>query len=136
MRRNKTYKLNRKVGEPTTKEDYSSKNGMMPKTWGPATWHLLHSTSFNYPVEPTIENKQNYRKFVHNLQHILPCGKCRENYKKNLQSMPLTLRHMKSRNTFSKYIYKLHEKTNKMLHKPSRLSYEKVRSIYEKYRFH
>ena len=41
---------------------------------------------------------------------------------------------MKSRFTFSKYIFDLHELINKMLNKKSNLTYEKVRETYEHFR--
>ena len=41
---------------------------------------------------------------------------------------------MKNRNTFSKYIYKLHEVINKMLNKKSGLTYCEVRERYEHFR--
>jgi len=41
---------------------------------------------------------------------------------------------MRSRTTFSKYIYDLHETVNKMLGKTSHLSYEQVRDRYEHFR--
>ena len=41
---------------------------------------------------------------------------------------------MASRQTFSKYIYDLHELINEMLHKKSGLMYEEVRDTYENFR--
>ena len=41
---------------------------------------------------------------------------------------------MKNRETFSKYVYKLHEVINKMLGKKSGLSYNDVRERYEHFR--
>ena len=41
---------------------------------------------------------------------------------------------MKSRETFSKYIYNLHELINTMLNKKSNLSYDDVRERYENFR--
>jgi hypothetical protein len=41
---------------------------------------------------------------------------------------------LKNRLTFSKYIYDLHEKVNKLLHKKSGLSYNVVRKRYEHFR--
>ena len=41
---------------------------------------------------------------------------------------------MKSRDTFSRYIYKLHETVNKLLGKKSGLSYCDVRERYEHFR--
>jgi hypothetical protein len=64
----------------------------------------------------------------------LPCGACRKNLKNNLKSYPLTMEHMKNRNTFSKYIYNLHEIINEMLGKKSGLNYCDVRERYEHFR--
>ena len=41
---------------------------------------------------------------------------------------------MKNRETFSRYMYQLHELVNKMLGKKSGLSYEQVRERYEHFR--
>ena len=41
---------------------------------------------------------------------------------------------MKNRNTFSRYIYNLHEIINEMLGKKSGLTYEDVRDRYENFR--
>lgn len=113
------------------KSDYSSGDGFLTSVWGPAAWLFLHTVSFNYPVSPTDEQKHQYREFILSLQHILPCRHCRENIKSNLKKMPITLNHMKNRNTFSKYIYRLHEHINKMLGKPSSLKYADIRERYE-----
>ena len=63
------------------KNDYENGNGMLTKIWGPSLWHFLHVMSFNYPVNPSKEDKENYRNFLCNLRHVLPCGKCRKNLK-------------------------------------------------------
>jgi hypothetical protein len=115
-------------------EDFSSRDGMMTAIWGPGLWHFLHTMSFNYPVDPTTKQKSQYREFVLLLQHVLPCGKCRENLKTTLRDYPLTMAHMQSRATFSQYIYQLHEKVNHMLHKKSGLSFQTVRNRYEHFR--
>ena len=109
-------------------------NGFMTSIWGPAIWHFLHIISFNYPIEPNKEQKKNYYNFVMSLKNILPCKKCRENLVKNFKQLPLTMKDMKNRYTFSLYVYNLHELINKMLHKKSNLTYENVRDKYEHYR--
>lgn len=116
------------------RKDYNSGEGMVTSTWGPAAWHFIHTISFNYPVNPTKEDKKNYRNFIFALQHVLPCKYCRMNLKKNLKQLPLTLKCMKNRETFSKYLYNLHELVNKMLHKKSGLTYCQVRERYEHFR--
>lgn len=114
--------------------EYRNNNGMVTTIWGPAMWHFLHTMSFNYPVEPTPFQKHMYMKFVKSLVHVLPCGKCRKNLRTNFQKKPLRMEDMKSRETFSKYIFELHEVVNNMLEKPSGLSYEQVRDTYEHFR--
>ena len=117
-----------------TLKDYNSGDGMVTSTWGPPLWHTLHTISFNYPVEPTLQQKRHYRDFVISLQNVLPCKYCRMNLKKNMKQMPLTMEHMKDRASFSRYIYNLHELVNRMLKKKSGLSYCEVRERYEHFR--
>jgi hypothetical protein len=117
-----------------SKKDYNANDGMLTTAWGPAVWHSLHMMSFNYPVKPTPEDKKHYRDFVLSLQYVLPCKYCRMNLTKNFKALPLTMECMKNRETFSKYIYNLHELVNKMLDKKSGLSYCDVRERYEHFR--
>jgi hypothetical protein len=116
------------------KSDYNSGDGMLTTVWGPAMWHYLHTMSFNYPVNPTEEDKQNYKNFILNLRNVLPCKYCRINLTNNLKKKPLLLCNMKNRDTFSRYIYELHETVNKMLNKKSHLTYCQVRERYEHFR--
>jgi hypothetical protein len=117
-----------------TKEDYNSDNGLQVSVWGPCIWTFLHTISFNYKLNPTQEDKKNYRDFILSLQHILPCGKCRENLKRNFKKLPLKDEHLENRETFSRYIYTLHETVNTMLKKKSGLTYEEVRDRFENFR--
>ena len=139
MRR--TQKKNRKNGKSHkkkvfTRKHFNSGDGMLTTVWGPGLWHYLHTMSFNYPVQPTNQEKNHYKKFIINLQYTLPCKYCRINLRKNFKHMPLQSCHMKNRNTFSRYVYNLHELVNKMLHKKSGLSYCDVRERYENFRAH
>lgn len=117
-----------------TKKDYSSGDGMVTKIWGPIIWTALHTISFNYPVNPTNDDKKHYKDFIYSLRYVLPCKYCRINLTKNLKQKPLLNCHMKNRNTFSRYVYELHELVNKMLKKKSHLTYCDVRDRYEQFR--
>lgn len=136
----KTYKMGKIKNKKKTikrvynKKDFISGDGMLTYVWGPALWHYLHTMSFNYPINPTMAEKKNYRDFIISLKNVLPCKYCRENLKKNFKAHPLMMCHMKNRDTFSRYIYKLHEIINKMLGKKSGLSYCDVRERYEHFR--
>jgi hypothetical protein len=114
--------------------DYNSNDGFLTSVWGAPTWLFLHTISFNYPVEPTEEQKIQYLQFFNSLKFVLPCGKCRDNLTTHMEQFPLTMEHMKSRLTFSKYVYELHEKVNKALGKSSGLSYTEVRDRFEHFR--
>lgn len=130
----------RKVKNRTRKEkvfsesDYNSNDGMLTSVWGPSMWHYLHTMSFNYPLYPTCKDKTHYRNFILSLKYVLPCGKCRKNLCKNLEKLPLNKSALKSRETFSRYVYNLHEAINEMLNKTSKLSYDDVRERYEHFR--
>jgi hypothetical protein len=132
-RKNITRKHN-KTKRVYTKEEYKSGDGMLTTVWGPGIWHFLHTMSFNYPVKPTIEEKKHYRDFVLSLKYVLPCKYCRMNLVTNFKQLPLTMANMKNRETFSRYVYDLHELINKMLHKKSNLSFCDVRERYEHFR--
>jgi len=117
-----------------TKKDFHSGDGMLTTVWGPSMWHFLHTMSFNYPVKPTQEQKHHYMDFILNLRNVLPCKYCRMNLTNNLATRPLKMCHMESRDTFSRFIYDLHETVNKLLGKNSGLTYCDVRERYEHFR--
>jgi hypothetical protein len=133
-KRNSKTKTQKLQSRTFTKEDFNSGDGMMTATWGPALWHYLHVMSFNYPVKPTTEDKRKYTNFLKSMQHVLPCKYCRINLAKNFTQKPITPTVLESRETFSKYIYDLHELVNKMLCKPSTTTFEEVQNKYESFR--
>ena len=133
-RKNRNTDNNKTKKRTFSKKDFLSGDGMMTKIWGPAMWHYLHTMSFNYPVNPTNDDKKNYRDFIINLKNVLPCKYCRINLSNNFKKKPIQMCNMKSRDTFSRYIYELHETVNKMLNKKSNLTYCEVRERYEHFR--
>ena len=116
------------------KKDYYSGDGMLTSVWGPALWHYLHVISFNYPVNPTNLQRKKYKNFLLNLQYTLPCKYCRINLKNNFKKYPLNDTIFLNRDSFSRYIFNLHELINKMLGKDSGLTYCQVRDRYEHFR--
>ena len=63
-RKHNTHNKTKKHDRVFSKKDYYSGDGFLTTVWGPAAWHLLHTISFNYPVEPTSEQKKQYRDFI------------------------------------------------------------------------
>jgi len=113
---------------------FNSGDGMLTSIWGPSLWHFLHTMSFNYPVNPTNEQKRHYYEFIMSLQNILPCRYCRENLPKNLKKAGWNKHKLRNRASFSKFIYNLHQEVNCMLGKSFHLSYCEVRDRYEHFR--
>lgn len=107
---------------------------MLTSVWGPSMWHFLHTLSFNYPNHPSNADKTKYREFILSMRHVLPCKHCRANLEKNFRTLPLKMSMMRNRDSFSRYIYQLHELVNKMLGKRSGLTYCDVRERYEHFR--
>ena len=116
------------------KKDYDSSDGMLTYVWGPSLWHFLHTMSFNYPVTPSCEDKLQYMKFIKSLKVTLPCRYCRENLSRNLKETGFSIKDMRNRETFSKYMYNLHNHINEMLGKTNSLTYGEVRERYENFR--
>jgi hypothetical protein len=133
-RYNRTHKKQKQKQSVFHKHNYESDNGFLVTVWGPLLWTFLHIISFNYPTKPTAKDKKQYKEFILQLPNVLPCKHCRVNLLKNFKAMPLSLSHMKNRDTFSRYIYSLHEHVNTMLKKKSGLSYCDVRTRYEHFR--
>ena len=130
----KTRKRKRRKKNVYTRKQYSSGEGMLTSVWGPGLWFFLHTISFNYPNNPTPTQKKHYKNFILQLKYILPCRYCRENLKRNLKSLPLRNKDLKNRESFSRWVYNLHELVNKMLGKKSGLTYSDVRERHEHFR--
>ena len=86
------------------KGDFYSGDGFLTSVWGPAIWLFLHTMSFNYPNNPSPQQKKQYRDFILSLQYILPCIYCRKNLTKNFIKCPLKWSDMDNRFTFSIYV--------------------------------
>jgi len=67
----------------------SSQNfkGFSPKIWGPSAWKFIHTVALSYPDNPTPFDKENYKSFFLSLQNVVPCGKCRDHYSKNIKDI-------------------------------------------------
>lgn len=117
-----------------TTKDFNSDEGMLTSVWGPALWHVLHTISFNYPVNPTQKQKKDYKRFILSLEHVLPCKYCRINFKTNCKDAKICNSVFDNRKSFSKFIYRLHCSVNKALLKNKCDSYSVVRNRYEHFR--
>jgi len=100
-----------------------------PKVWGPHGWFFMHSITLAYPDSPTKEDKENIINFFNSVGKVLPCHKCRKNFKKHSAKLPLTDKIVSSREELVKWLIDFHNEVNEVTHKP-KLSYEEVMDIY------
>lgn len=92
---------------------------MESTVWGPPTWMFLHTMSFAYPNNPTVQQKRDYAYFLHFFARVLPCRVCREHCIEMLDATVHDSRHFRDRDAFSRYVYELHKAVNVRLGKTS-----------------
>jgi hypothetical protein len=117
--------------------DDNKNNGLITKIWGPAVWESLHCIAFGYPIEPTDEQRQNYKEFFTNLMNVLPCKFCRDSYKDFITKEQNTILKdcdMDNRESLTRWLYKIHNRVNLKLGIDYNISYEDIAKKYESYR--
>jgi len=105
------------------------KNSINPKIWGSSGWIFIHYTALGYPDNPTDEDKKNYKSFFYNLGNTLPCLKCANNFKKNINELPID-NSLNSRNDLFKWTVNIHNMVNNELGK-NNLSFEEALNKYK-----
>jgi hypothetical protein len=94
------------------------KNGI----WGPIFWKFLHEISFQFPQNPTDQEKKSHENFLLNLKYFIPCYTCKNDFQKYISQNPPILN---SKKNFVKWTVDLHNHVNKKLGKRE-YSYEEV----------
>ena len=79
-----------------------------PTIWGPHAWFFLETITMAYSTEPTFQEKKAAEKFFKSLGTMIPCEKCRTNYKKHLKKHPLSEEVLSSRDNLFKWIVDVH----------------------------
>lgn len=74
-----------------------------PERWGPPAWDFLYCVAFSYPHEPTSRDRKRMLAFLKSLGKILPCERCRKNYRKKIKKMS-PKKNLKSKKTFVLWI--------------------------------
>jgi len=60
-----------------------------PKLWGPCAWDFFYFSALSFPKNPTEDDKIKYKHFFTTAGQILPCEKCRNNFIKHMNQIPL-----------------------------------------------
>ena len=103
---------------------------MDPEIWGPSAWIFLHTITLNYPNNPTIQDKQNYKNFFINLHHILPCEWCSKNYIHHLQKYPID-NYLNTKKNLVEWLINIHNEVNQIFNKKT-IDYTEFINIYKK----
>ena len=89
---------------------------MDPKLWGRSGWTFLFSVALNFPQNPDYNDIHNYKRFFTDIQYILPCQICCENYVDHLQQIPIEPYLMNTQSLFT-WLMKIHNLVNQSLKK-------------------
>lgn len=119
------------------KDDPDSNNGLITKIWGPPSWDNFHATQFGYPIEPTDEEKQDYKMYFTLVGKVLPCCFCKDSYQEFIGpdgDVQLTDAIMESRETLTRWGHALHDRINQKLGVDYGTTYEELCYKYESYR--
>ena len=60
-----------------------------PKIWGRSYWDIFYYTALSYPKNPTPNDKMKYKQFFQLAGSVVPCEKCRNNFTKHIQELPI-----------------------------------------------
>jgi hypothetical protein len=102
---------------------------MNQNIWGPHLWFSLHTISFNYPANPTIEDKKNYNFFFTSLKEVIPCSICKKNYIRHLIEHPID-NYLNSKEELVKWVIDMHNMVNTETGKKN-YSYNTIIKMYE-----
>lgn len=83
-----------------------------PKSWGPHFWFVMKCIAYNYPDNPTTEEKERVKKFYLDLQYLLPCAKCRKSYTEHIFNHPINHWLANGRKLFE-WVNIIYKETNK-----------------------
>jgi len=101
-----------------------------PVLWGEHMWKSLHYITLSYPDDPSENIKILFRDFFVNIiWKYLPCEKCRHNYVKHLEELPLTDDILSSRDKFIYWLVDIHNIVNEETGK-KKISYDTFNDIY------
>lgn len=98
--------------------------------WGPGLWIALHSITFNYPIEPTEDEKKQYKTFFNSLKYILPCQTCQQHYTETLEKKFPIEPALINRDRLTRWLVDFHNDVNQRLGKPY-VDYNSVKEKYE-----
>jgi hypothetical protein len=104
---------------------------MDPSFWGKAAWQYFHTLTFNYPTNPTKEDKLKYFNHFKSLGDMLPCPSCAESYKIYFKYIPIT-DYLNDIHGVTFWLYIIHYVVNKKLGKDTPSFLSVIKTYYPK----
>lgn len=104
--------------------------GISPKYWGPCGWAMIHYIALGYPKHPTNAHKQQYTAFFETLGNVLPCLKCRNNFRRHLTHAPPTAALAEGKDALFAWTVRLHNIVNGELDK-RRIDVRAAKAMYD-----
>lgn len=101
-----------------------------PTQWGKYFWTCMHLTAVGYPETPSSQEREDYKAFFLGFGKILPCSKCRGNFARHCEELPIEL-YMFGRQQLFDWTVRLHNIVNGDLGKP-KWTYEEAWQYYTK----
>tara|TARA_Y100000389_G_scaffold190797_1_gene216055 strand:+ start:3262 stop:3642 length:381 start_codon:yes stop_codon:yes gene_type:complete len=101
------------------------------EVWGPKLWEVMHTFSFAYPTEPTIDKKNSAIKFFSSIGHLIPCTHCSKHCLEYTQRNPPNV---SNKQTLIDWVYNFHNEVNKRLGKPH-YSKQELKNKYDEVAF-
>ena len=89
-----------------------------PNVWGPHYWFFLHTIAMTYPHHPNAVTKKKYYEFIQNLPLFIPVEEISKEFEKLIDKYPITP-YLDNRDSFTRWMYFIHNKINEKLEKPS-----------------
>lgn len=99
-----------------------------PSVWGRDVWNFFYFVSLSYPKNPTENDKLKYKQFFEIAGSIVPCEKCRVNFAKHIQQLPIE--------NYLNSSYQLFTWVNKMDNKVRRLNNRKEFSVNDSMKYY
>lgn len=90
---------------------------MDSEIWGPHAWFFLHTISFQYPDNPTQEQKIQHAYFFNSLSTVLPCGVCCQHFKTFIKQYPIK-NSLGNKQQLIEWVLNCHNNVNKINNKP------------------
>lgn len=101
---------------------------MKKEEWGTAAWKFLHTLTFDYPENPSLQQQISAEQLFMSLKDLLPCDECRSYYKDEIGNQPVDT---KSKLALSSWLVDIHNRVNIRLGKPQ-MTFDAAKLLYGK----